>query len=386
MNRLLRLLKREARLFFSNKIMVVLYLGGPILYGGMFGLVYTKGKFDNLPIVIVDQDCSPSSRQLTDMLKDSDLLHVNILKHDVYDLRRTFIADSNYAAVIIPYQFEADLLQGRQPEINVYINNTNLMPAGHTNRGLTAVLSTFNAMKTASAGKKTEAFHLNTFRLFNPSSNYFLYIWPSYLGIILQSVAMVVMALSISVEFEKRSFRRSVRAARKSIALFGLTKIVFYFLLSGISLCVYTIYFSLFRQPYPEHSLQVVLIAVPFVLTALLIGMISGLLFRSQLKSLQFLMVLSMPVFIASGYSWPSDQSSAFAIGFANLFPYTPFVSGFRILLTEHGSLPDIWQYILIQIMQLFIYTILAFLLLRKRIVGSTYSLPKSNPYKNLLP
>lgn len=378
------LLRRELRLFFANKIMVVLYLGGPVLYGAMFGFVYAKGKFNDLPIVVVDQDISPLSQQLIDMLDDSDLLKVIQVRGNTDRLEATFSGDAAYAAVIIPYKFEADVLQGRQPELNYYINNTNMMPAGHTNRGITGVVATLNSMKTAAMGRKTEAFHLNTFRLFNPASNYFLYIWPSYLGIILQSIAMVVLALSISSEFEKRSLKGLYRLSGRSLWRLSLSKLMVYWILGLFALTVFSLYFLLFRQPYPQHIIAVLIIAFLFVVTATLVGMTAGLIFRSQLKSLQCLMVISMPIFISSGYSWPSDQSSPFARGFADLFPYNPFVSGFRVLLTEHGGLSDIGDCLVHQLVQLGVYGTLALLLLRWRIRGweIQQGQEEDNPYK----
>ena len=61
---------------------------------------------------------------------------------------------------------------------------------------------------------------------------------------------------------------------------------------------------------------------------------------KSQLQTVQFLMKLNMPAWIASGYS------------------------GFRTLLMEHGSLHDITGYLTIQLIQLTIYFLIAYLLL----------------------
>jgi ABC-2 type transport system permease protein len=363
--------------------MVILYLGGPVLYGALFGFVYTKGKFDDLPIVVVDQDGSPVTRQMIDMLDESDLLTVKEIRYTDFDVEKTFLGDKAYAVLIIPYHFESDMLLGRQPEINCYINNSNMMPAGHTNRGITGVLNTLNSMKTIAMGKKPEAFHLNTFRLFNPSSNYFLYIWPSYLGIIMQSIAMVVLALSIASEFEKKSLKELYHVAGNSMFRLALSKLVVYWLLGLFALTVFTLYFLLFRQPFPEHVTAVLGIAFLFVVTSTLVGMAAGLLFRSQLKSLQCLMVVSMPVYISSGYSWPSDQSSEFARIFANAFPYTPFVDGFKVLLTEHGSLTDITHSLSMQSIQLLFYMIVVGLLLKWRLKkwNQQNKITSINPY-----
>jgi hypothetical protein len=56
MRNFLSLLKREFKLFWQNKVLRILFIGAPILYGVLLGYVYGKGKVTDLPIIIVDQD------------------------------------------------------------------------------------------------------------------------------------------------------------------------------------------------------------------------------------------------------------------------------------------------------------------------------------------
>jgi ABC-2 type transport system permease protein len=376
MDNFFSLVKREFTLFVSNKIMKILYLGGPVLYGVLFGLVYAKGKFTDMPILVVDKDNSPLSAMLIDMLDDNNVLKVNEIRYESVDLKKIFMANAAYATVIIPYNFEADLIQGRQPELTTYINNTNLLPAGHVNRNITSVVATLNALRTAASGKKTEAFHVNTFRLFNRSGSYFMYIWPSYLAIILQSVVMVVLALSFASEQENNTLTGLYEKSRKSYLTLILSKLTLYWILAFIILAVYTLYFYLFRQQLPLHPLTVLLITYLFITTNCFIGMIVGLLFRSELKALQFLMILSMPIYISSGFSWPFDQGGWLAHSYSFLFPFMPFVNAFRILLIEQGGLEDVKGYVLLQLVQLSVYIAIAVAVLRYNVKRKAISVP----------
>jgi ABC-2 type transport system permease protein len=365
MKRLLFLIRREFRLFAGNKIMLAFYLGGPILYGGIFGLVYAKGKINDLPIVVVDKDHSPLSAQLIDMLDDADVLEVRTVRNEALDLQKVFMADTTYAVVEIPYQFEADVLQGRHPELITYINNTNLLASGYVSRSISGVAATLNAMRPAASGRTTEAFRLNVFKLFNPSSNYFLYAWPSYLGIILQAVVMVVLALSFASEQESGALPDLYRQSGGSALTILLSKAGFYWMLSLFILLVYGLYFYLFHQPFPEHYGSLALTAFLFIAATSFLGMSAGLLFRTQLASLQFLIILSTPAYISSGYSWPYDEDGWAAQLFGHVFPYMPFVNSARILVNEHGTAGDIRDYTYLQAEQLLFYFILAWVLLK---------------------
>ncbi|GLU55178.1 ABC transporter permease [Dyadobacter frigoris] len=345
--------------------MMVLYLGGPALYGMLFGVVYTKGKLTELPIIVVDRDNTPMSANFIDMLNDVDVLRVKEVRRENVNMKKVFMENEAYAAVVIPSRFEADVLLQRYPEINTYINNTNLLPSGYVNRSISTVASTLNAFIAVRTGKKPEIFHLNSYHLFNPASNYFMFIWPSYLGIILQSVVMVVLAMSFAFEFETGSLAMLYVQSGKSALTIMASKLIPYWLLSLIILIIYGGYFYVFRQHLPIHIGQVIFIVLLFVGSTSFIGMIAGLMVQTQLSAIQFLMVLSLPIYISSGFSWPYDQNAPATQIFSMVFPFMPFVNGFRILLIQHGDLYDIQDFIRLQFIQLAVYFFIAFTLFR---------------------
>lgn len=343
--------------------MVTLFIGGPILYGVLFGSVYSRGKLIELPIMVVDEDNSPASMQLVDMLDQPELLHVKELRREAVDLDKVFIGDAAYAVVMIPRDFEADIMQSRHPEVNTYINNANLLPSGYVYRTIAGAIGTFNAMKTAAMGKTAEALHLNTFRLFNPAGTYFLFTWPSYLFLVLEAVVMVVLALSFAFEQEKGGLADIYKQSNYSVLLLIGAKLLPYLLLSLVSMLVYIVYFHVFRQPYPTFIAPLLLSNAVFVITSAFIGIMVGTLVKAQLKSLQALMILSMPIYISSGFSWPYDQQDGqLAQWFSMLFPYMPSVNALRVLLIEQGSLADIREYLNLQLIQLVSYFILTYL------------------------
>lgn len=355
--------------------MVMLFIGGPILYGIIFGAVYQKGKFTDLPVMVVDKDNSAMSTKFIDMLDDMDVLKVVNVKHESIDMRTVLMNDKALAAVVIPDGFEADLLQNRHPEINAYVNNANLMTSSYVSRALLTAGGTLNAgikigamqkqgLPAAVASSQYEAFHSNTFRLYNPASNYMIYSWPSYLAIILQTVTIVVMALSFTSEYEANTFKELCQKS-KAVSMMMAIKVIPYWIISiglaGILACFYVI----FREPFPKHIPDAAIIFFLFIAAATFMGMVASIIFKTQLRAVQFLMVLSMTIYIVSGYSWPFDQTGWAARMFAYIFPMMPFVNGYRILLFQSGTLNDISDYTTILIIQLCFYALLSYILLK---------------------
>ena len=378
MNRLktfLSLTGREFRLFKNNPIMVMLFIGGPILYGIIFGAMYQKGKFTDLPVMVVDKDNSSMSTRFIDMLNDMDVLKVVAVKHENVEMRTVLMNDKAMAAVIIPDGFEADILQNRNPEINAYVNNANLMTSSYISRALLTAGGTLNAgikigamqkqgLPGAVAGNQYEAFHSNIFRLYNPASNYMIYSWPSYLAIILQTVTIVVMALSFTSEYEAGTFKELCQKS-KSVAMMMAIKVIPYWLISIVLAGILACFYVIFREPFPKHMGDAAVIFFLFVASATFMGMVASVIFKTQLRAVQFLMVLSMTVYIVSGYSWPFDQTGWAARLFAYIFPMMPFVNGYRILLFQSGTLSDISDYTTILCIQLCFYALLSYILLK---------------------
>ena len=346
--------------------MVVFFIGAPVLLGIAYAFVYREGQLTDMPIAVVDKDHSPTSAQLIDMLDDNNTLTVQYVKQENINIQERFITEGLYGVVVIPPNFEKDLLQRRYTEISTYINNTNLSGSGAVSSAISGVAGTFNAILSAKAGKP-EAIHLNAFRLYNTSSNYSVFIWPSFLAIFLQSVLLVVLALSFSSENEKGTFSELKERGLPVISIM-IGKTSLYWMLSLVVLCIYRLYFYLFRQTLPRHLVDAVLISGLFIVAVSFQGMIAGLLLKTQLKAVQFLMILNAPAWAASGYFWPFDQDTLPAQIYGILFPYMPFINGFRILLMEHGTLYDIRNYLTLQLIQLSFYFLLGSLLLHIRI------------------
>src|SRR5215813_3667809 len=160
MRRFFSVIKREFKLFRSNKIMVSFFIGAPVLLGVAYAFVYKEGQLTDLPIAVVDKDHSPTSAQLVDMLDDNNTLTVQYVKHQSINVQDQFITEGLYGVVIIPPNFEKDLLQKRYTEIISYINNTNLSGSGAASSAINGVVNSLNALASAKAGKR-EAIHLN---------------------------------------------------------------------------------------------------------------------------------------------------------------------------------------------------------------------------------
>ncbi|WP_038031864.1 ABC transporter permease [Thermonema rossianum] len=341
MKQWMKLIGREFRLFWNNSVLRVIFLGAPLFYAVLLGLVYQDGKVNHLPVAIVDEDHSPLSQKVIDMIDDTETLKV------VAVLPSRSQAPAHmprvHALVIIPDNFEADILYKRQPEIVVEINTANILTANYAARALQQALGTFNAGLSIEGLKKqgkAEAIALQEFqpvrvfyhRRFNESANYAFFLYPGMLATILQQVLLLALALSMAAEWEGGSWQRELLPLRKSAAYWLSVKTVPYLLMSAGIWLLYGLFFSIFRVPLPAHLPEVSAAALLMVLAASSLGVLVSAALPNQLKATEVLMVVATPSFVLSGFTYPLSQMPQVIQYIAQCLPLTPFLEIYRVV------------------------------------------------------
>ncbi|WP_028296183.1 ABC transporter permease [Olivibacter sitiensis] len=377
MKRTIALIKREFQLFFQDGTLRSVFFLAPIAYALIIGFVYKQGKVEDLPIIVVDMDDSPLSNQVVDMLGDNERLDIVSLRHENVQTNDELISKKAVITLVIPNRFEADVLQRRYPEINVYINTANLLTANLASQSVQTTLGTFNAgvnmqslkkrgMSSAQAQTQYEPFKANYIRLFNETGNYFIFMWPAILAVVLQQVILLAMAVSFAREYKMGTFQSVLMKLSHSnpfITLF--VKVLPFWILAIPIVGVFYGFHFIFQAPIPERPLQYLLTTGLFVMSCSFLGALVSAVLTTPLKSTQALMLLSTPAFIIGGYTWPT---SAMPLGIrllADVLPLTPFLEAHKIMLIEQGSLHDVQPELRFLVGQTLVYFILCILVLK---------------------
>ncbi len=132
MNAFLALIRKDLRLFFSNKRALVITLAAPIFIAAFFGSLFgsNSGKVSQVPIAVVDMDRSAISQQIVTGLKTDPSLRVQELDSDAaLDLVKK---GKLRAAVIVPPQFgdqaaRAMFRPGTKPQIAIHFDPSQQM-------------------------------------------------------------------------------------------------------------------------------------------------------------------------------------------------------------------------------------------------------------------
>jgi len=342
------LIIREFKLFFQNKVLLVLFLGAPILYGVLVGGVYKKGKVTNLPNIVVDEDRSPLSRQLIDMFEENEVIYVAKVLNDPFKAKDEAMKTESTVVVQIPRNFSSDINYNRSTELTLFVNASNTLTSNYAMMAVNVAASTLKAgiqikaqqkkgVPEFVASKQFEPFKITMIKQNIRSGNYLYFMLPGVLLTVLQQVMMLGLALSFASEFENGTFNELV-AKSKNVFLLILVKILPYILMSILIFILYYGYSIWYRMPLELDGWTFFGSTMLFLLAVSFIGILVSIAIPSQLKATEILMVIATPSFILSGFTWPLSQMPEWVVAIAKMIPLTHYLQIFRTLMIEKGT------------------------------------------------
>lgn len=352
MKKFIKLVRVEFKRIFSNNVLLAIFFGAPILYGFLFGYVYQQAKVINLPIVIIDQDRSPTSDKIIDAFEDNESLLVSDVRFSPGNIKAEMPIKQYAAVVTLPSDFEAKVLQKKHPEIHVDLNMANILNANTASKNIQSVLMTLNAgmeieglkkqgLHPTQAFSQYESFKINFNKLYNSTGNYVTFMLPGLLAGIMQQVIFLAMALVFSRDFEDGYFGNLITESNSSLYHIALKATPFLLMLPFMWLAV-SLFFPYFNIEAAIFNFPMLILTILLTLASMAIGMLFSIIIPSQLKATEFLMVISTPAFILSGFTWPTMAIPPVITSIAQFIPLTQFLSGFRKIAFYGGNLSSI--------------------------------------------
>ena len=343
------LLKREFRLFFTNRTMLSVFFLAPIFFAFLIGFTYQSGKVENIPVILVNHDNTPLSNQVVEMLQDSKTLKILNYIQEPANLKDETIKTEAAAVIVIPERFEAMMLQKKYPELNVYVNTSNVLTANFATKAIQQILGTFAAgaeiktlqkkgMNFELAKTQFEPFKANYITLFNTTSNYLIFMWPAMMAVVLQQVILLAMAVSFSEEFKRESFIKDFAGKEKYAILVMAIKCLPIWVFANFNILFFYLCSLYFKIPVPENLWNFFLVTAVFVVAATNLGVLVSILVPDALKATQILMVVASPAFIISGFTWPTYAMPEFIKNFTAIIPLTPYLEALKIMVVQNGS------------------------------------------------
>ena len=203
--------KYEVVEIVKNRIYLATLVVLPSVTLLFFGIMFYGGTITNLPIVVVDNDHSPTSRQLLKMVaatRGVEIAHYTSSTIEAEDMIRRSDA---YALIFIPEGLERNVYSGTATNIECYISGTNLSASGIIENEIENSVRTFSSgielSKLTALGVNQhnviqEVMPINflTHTISNPYINYGYYLAPIFMFMALAIFTTLLTTYSVGRE------------------------------------------------------------------------------------------------------------------------------------------------------------------------------------------
>lgn len=344
LRRIWAVIKKETLHITRDKVMLMICFLAPIFLTVLFGFVYINQKVTNIPIVIYDADKTDLSRTIISGFNDSERLEV-IKYAETYDeLKREIEEQRAQMGIIIPPNMKKTVKSGQSSEVGIIYNGTNTLIMSTAGTAANQVVGTISAginikimQGTGISSKKAmnavQALAFKSRTWYNPTASYGPFMLLGLLATILQQLAFLAVALSFSRERESGAWKNLVFSKLKSKEII-LGKFLVYLVIFFIdAIIMYSIAIRFFQIPQIGNLSLVLLLFLVFLVSVLMLGIFLSAIIKSQVQAIEISMIIAVPSFILSGYTWPSFAMPKALQYVSNALPLTHYLNATKAVM-----------------------------------------------------
>jgi ABC-2 type transport system permease protein len=330
----LHILRDPATLFFSLFIPIV----------EMFMLGYAiNTNVRQVRTVVLDQCRTQESRNLLQQFSNTqDILVIGQVETDE-ELTRAIVAGKARVGIKIPENYSRRLQAGDSAQFLVIVDGSESAVAGE-------IVNVSNALALRESlvrvlGERQLPIEARPRILFNPdtrSANFFI---PGLLVVMCQMMAVMLSAAAIVREKENGTLEQLFMTPVRASELI-LGKLTPYLLLTFIEFCMIALLMrTVFQVPINGLFITLLLIAVPFILAMLGLGLWVSTKASTRDAAMQMAMGTVLPSIFLSGYVFPTDSMPKFFWYISQAIPTTWLIDAARGVILRGAGWAELWEH-----------------------------------------
>jgi ABC-2 type transport system permease protein len=321
---------------------------GAVFYALLYPQPYLNEALRNVPIAVVDRDGTQASRDFARRVDATSDVAVTMVLPDLASAEREVHARKVDGILVIPQYFERELLHGRSSPVALYADASYFLIYQRVAGAVAAVARTVGAeietarliaigVDPAIAVAAPDPMPLTAQPLFNPEGGYATYVLPAAFVLLLQQ--MLLMGVALLATMAGIDFvATGGTAARPGPLAVIAGKLLAYLALEALILPIYLLVLPyLYGLPRLGGVIPILIFAVPFVLAVAGLGLVVAGIFQNPLRVQLILAAVGLPLFMAAGFSWPSEAIPPLIRWVSYLVPSTSAISGF-LKLSQLGA------------------------------------------------
>jgi ABC-2 type transport system permease protein len=347
--------RKELRQIWRDRRSLVLILVMPIVLTFLFGKALETGDLRQIPSVILNEDGSPESNVVVTALSSYDEVKIAGQVNSMGEAQELLAQGQIKAAIVIPQGFMRRIEAGEEAQLQLLLDGTDNTSAPIVEGVARRVIQRYNAeraikglwargLRPDRGLRLIQPVFVHTEIRYNPGLQYLGYVMPGVIGLTLQLLTVMLMAISIPRERERGTLDQIMATPITRTELI-LGKLLPYFAISLLN--VATILYVAdrwFAVSVLDRLPLLLALCALFVLTSLATGLLISTVSRSQFQAVQIAVFYVLPVFMLSGAYAPIEAIPEYIRPISNLFPLMYFSRAVRAVTLRAGDLAMVWK------------------------------------------
>lgn len=373
----------EMRNTIKDEGVLIFFIIVPLLYPLLYSWIYNNEVVRDVPVVVVDQSHTATSREFIRMFDASPDVKVAYYCNSIPEAESVVGHQKANGILYFPEDFERTINRGEQAHVSIYcdmslmlaykaIYQTSLYVS--LNIGKERQKEMIGTVTVRDEELRTQPLEVVEQPIFNVTGGYGNAVLPGVLILILQQTLLLGIGLAAGTARENNRYQDLVPISKHHN---GILKIVL-----GKSFCYFMIYcvisaYITLAVPYIFNftmlaaPADLIRLLLPYLLSVIFFGMTLSCLVRHRENVMLLVVFTSVPFLFLTGVSWPQSSIPGVWEGIAWLIPSTFGLRGFLRLSSMGGTFADIRTEVLALWSQAIVYFSITCLVYRYQIISA---------------
>ena len=372
--RILKIALRECGNLRKNLVYLFCMVFFPILVTVFFTTMMSDGLPTKMPVGVVDNDNTSTSRAIVRKLDSFQASHVVEHYPNINEARKAIQRNKIYAFLYIPKGTTDGLLSAQQPKISFYYSQASLVAGALLYRDL----KTVSMLGSAAVGQSTmrakgytdgqiktflQPIVIDLHMIGNPWASYNYYLSTMIIPGILMLFMFLITAYSLGAEIKFGTAKEWMAMANNNILVALTGKLLPQFLIFLTIFYSFMYYlFGILNFPHPGGIVMILVLGLLTVLASIGFGIFAFGLMPSLRMSLSVCSLWAVLGFSMSGATFPIFAMHHSIEALAQLFPLRHYYMIYQICIFNGYTFVDAW----FNIMALLIFMALPFFVVNK--------------------
>ena len=365
---------RELGIIYRNRIYGFCMVVFPLLTAFFFTSLLDEGLPQNLPIGVVDQDNSATSRGLVRTLDAFQNSRV-VAHYSTFNEARNAVQQSDiYAFLYIPEGTSEKLMAGRQPKISFYYTMTSMMGGSLSMKDLKTIsslgsaavgqsLMTAKGLTAKQVQTLMQPIVVDTHQIANPEGSYNVYLSTALVPGIMMLFMMLLSAYSLGMELKFDTGKEWLARADGNIVVAIIGKFLIHALVFLAVVLLFQAYiYGVLHFPRMGNVAHIVLLCVLQVLASIGFGIFAFGLMPSLRMSMSICSLWAVLSISMAGSAFPIMGMDPPLQALSWLFPLRHYFMIYQITVFNGFPLIDTWFHLV----ALIAFTLLPWFVVRK--------------------